>query len=156
MSAKPYKIPMRAAQIILMISRALVFEPEDLNISNRDDALLRRCRSVLQELPVMYRMGFVMGIYLFDMCACIFGCGFKRFVHLSADKQSQYLDKCLTNKMFTVRNIMSGLRGLVMVCYFSIPEVGAYIGYDPHTHVAERIALREKLLKTSAHRPVGP
>ncbi|MBU0505545.1 MAG: hypothetical protein ABII18_11175 [bacterium] len=152
MSAKPYQIPKRAAQIILAISRALVFEPEDLNIPNRDEALLQRCRSILQELPVMYRMGFVMGIYLFDLCAFLFGCGFKRFISLSYEKQCQYLDKCLTNKMFTVRNIMSGMRGLIMICYFSMPEVSAYIGYNPNKHVKERLALREKLLKGSGRK----
>jgi len=147
MSSNVYQIPPRAKRILTALSYALVTEPPELIIKNRDEELIRRCESILKEFPFLLRIGFTLGVYVFDRVTFLFGFGFRRFVNLKANRQKEYAQKWLLSRVHLIRDIMAGLRGMLMICYFSHKDIWEYIEYDPVSHAKERIALREKLMK---------
>ncbi len=148
MQGKPYKISNRTKEVLIAVSRVLIKEPHDLEIQNRDEAYVERCQAVLREFPALLRRLFALGLYIFDRFGFFFVCSLKRFSHMKSETQEKYITKCVHSRLASIRDFYTGLRGLVMICYFSHPDVSKYIGYDPKGHVEERKQLRKKLLNT--------
>ena len=147
MKKKPFHFSLRARRILIALRTALITAPEDLQITDCDDQLILRCEMLVREFPKLFRLGFVMGIYLFDRISILFGSGFRRFIHLNIEKRKRYVEKWLTSSRPFLRDIFTGLRGIIMVSYFSHQDVWRYIGYDPKAHALERKTLREKLMR---------
>lgn len=143
----PYQIPERAKAVLVALARALITEPPELVIRDKESSYLERCRLLLAEFPRLSRFFFILILYFFDRATVLFGFGIARFVHLKPESQRLYAERWLHAKSVTLREIFKGVRGIAMVCYFSHPDVWAYIGYDPKAHVAERIKLREEIMK---------
>lgn len=144
---KPFKLSARACRVILALKSALIQVPPELVVRDVDHLLLLRAELLIRQFPRTFRWGFLMGIYLFDRLTFFFGHGVLRFVQLKDDSRRQYCDRWLHSRFRFFRDVITGLRGLVMVTYFSNQDIWQYIGYDPHTHVKQRIAMREALLK---------
>lgn len=145
MKSSLYYIPARARLIILKLSEALVSEPEGLVIRNKETDLINRCEILLREFPSFNRFAFILGMYLFDLLPLFFGFGLARFALMNLERRKAYVDKWMTTQNPFKREFFKGLRGLLMMCYFSHPDIWEYIDYRPRDHVAERIALREKI-----------
>lgn len=143
----PYQLPERAKAVLLALARALVTEPPELVIRDRDGFYIERCRMLLAEFPRFNRFFFILILYVFDRVTFLFGFGIARFVHLKPESQRLYAERWLHARNVSLREVFKGVRGIAMICYFSHPDVWAYIGYDPKAHVAERISLREEILK---------
>jgi hypothetical protein len=122
-----------------------VSDPPDLLIHGRDDQLITRMTLILREFPRLQRLGFVLGILFFDYAPFLFGCGARRFVNLPPTVQQDYVQRWLDCRSSVLRETCKGIRGLVLVCYFSHTDIWKYIGYDPVGHVHERIRLRREL-----------
>lgn len=143
----PYRLPQRLKTILLFLAKALINEPADLVVQDKEGAYLRRCEIMLGEFHWLNRFFFVMTIYFFDRAAFLFGFGLARFIHLKPESQKKYLHFWLTTKSVFLREAFKGIRGIAMMAYFSHPDVWQYIGYDPKAFVAERIRLREELMR---------
>jgi hypothetical protein len=150
MKSTLYYIPHRARAILLSLSTALITEPQDLVIHNKENELINRCEMTLREFPPFIRFGFTMMIYLFDLMPLFFGFGPRRFVSLKLEKKKRYVERWLHTKYATLREAFKGMRGLVMVCYFSHHDIWNYIGYHPGAHVAERIQLRKEIMQKNS------
>jgi hypothetical protein len=146
----PYKISYRTRSILVALMRALIEEPEDLTIHNREEFLLEKAERLMQEFPLFTRFGFLCILYAFDRVTLFFGFGVLRFIHLKPASQKKYVAKWHESKLEFIRELFKPVRGLVMLIYFCHPDVWRYIGYDPESHVAERIKLRQDLLKKRA------
>ncbi|HLD43794.1 MAG TPA: hypothetical protein VJC18_00035 [bacterium] len=147
MVAKNEALPKRAGLILVAIGAALIVEPEGLRVTHQEQSLITRCHATVREFPTLFRRGFIVGLYLFDLSVLFWGYGFKRFVALEQKKQQEFLDRCLQSRSGIIRNMMAGIRGLVMISYFSHPDVWKYIGYDPNGHVEERRRTRDERTK---------
>ena len=143
----PYQLSERAKKILAVLARALITEPPELVIHDKEASYLERCRTILAEFPRFNRILFVMLLYIFDRMTFLFGFGMARFVHLKPESQRLYTARWLHAKHDLVREVFKGIRGIAMISYFSHPDVWTYVGYDPKRHVSERIQLREDLLK---------
>jgi len=146
MSKPIYQFSERAKKIFLALRQAFITEPEDFSIQNRDEELLERILILIREFPKTFRWGFMFGVYFFDRVTLFFGFGFRRFIHLKIGDQQRYVEKWLNSRFYFIRNLIAGLRGIVMITYFSHHDVWKYIGYDPVTHAQERIKLRQEIL----------
>lgn len=151
MKGRVYQLSARLCHILLAISEALVTEPPDLVIHDRDGQLIARMTLILREFPRLQRLGFVLGILFFDYTPFLFGYGMRRFVHLTAAVRQDYVQRWLICKNNVLREVFKGIRGLVLVCYFSHTDIWKHIGYDPFGHVTKRIQLRREL--TGQHIP---
>lgn len=147
MKKKPFHFGLRARRILIALRTALITDPKDLMIEDCDDQMILRCEILVGEFPKLFRVGFVLGIFLFDRITFWFGFGLRRFVNFNVDKRKRYVEKWLNSPRPLWRDIFTGLRGIVMMTYFSHPDVWRYIGYDPKAHAAERINLRNQLLQ---------
>lgn len=141
-----FRLPLRARTIILALAKALIVEPEDLVIHNKEEELLRRCQILYGEMPLINRWLILLLLYTFDRATFLLGFGMLRFCHLRPEAQRRYADVWLKSPRIVMVEMFKALRGLIMVCYFSNPEVWLYIGYDPRRHVDERIKLRREIL----------
>lgn len=141
-----YQLPARAKDILVNLSYALITEPADLVLAARDGELIMRAEALIREMPKLLRLGLIFGIYFFDRLTFLFGFGLGRFVRLGREGQRLYALRWLNSRVSLFHDIMTGLRGLLMICYFSHHDVWRYIGYDPATHARERVALRQSLL----------
>lgn len=147
METQAYQVPLRAQKIILALGQALITEPDDLVIHDKDGQMIERCRALLAEFPKLYRLGFILGLYIFDRIPFLFGFGLRRFVNLGIEAQKRYAQRWQTTRNHYLLEFFKSLNGMVMVVYFSHHDVWNYIGYHPKAHVQERIALRDEVLR---------
>lgn len=121
--------------------------PGDVQIKDGDRELLERAVILIREFPRTLRWAFVFGLYFFDRITFLFGFGFRRFIHLKPDMQKRYVKRWLESRFSLFHDIMTGIRGLVFMCFFSHKDVWDYLGYYPRAHAEERIRLRAELLR---------
>lgn len=150
MSDRIFHFSISVRNILLGLRDALITAPEELVIRDADDQLIERCETLVREFPWHIRFGFIFGIYLFDRLSWLFGFGFKRSVNMETEQRKRYAQKWLSSPKPLWRDIITGLRGIIMISYFSHKDVWKYIGYDPKSHVKERIEIRQSLLKSNS------
>lgn len=141
-----FKLSKRVRKILVSLAEALIVEPHDLEISQKEEEMLRRCELLMREMPGYFRFILNLAFFFFNNMTILFGFGIRDFTSLPLEAKQIYTDRWLKTKMTILREIFKALRGLVMMTYFSHPDVWRYIGYDPAGHVKERIALRETIL----------
>lgn len=142
-----YQIPKPVQKILISLAEALVIEPVDLQIKDRDAEILRRCEALFREMPRYSRVGLVSGLKVFNRLTFLFGFGFQPFTRLKIEKKREYTEAWLKTKSGILRELFKAIRGLVMFTYFSHPDVWQYIRYHPREHVEERIKVRQEILR---------
>ncbi len=142
-----YKMPARAGEILIKLREALITEPPDLIVTNKDTELIERIELLLGEFQPLFRFFFILGIYFFDKATFLFGYGLRRFIHMDLVRRENYAQYWLTGRFTVCRDIISGMRGLVMLAYFSHHDVWRYIDYDPAGHAQRKISMREDLMR---------
>ena len=65
-----------------------------------------------------------------------------RFAQLDGAKADAYLREVLYGRRGPVATVVRLIKGLVVMCYFELPEVKAALGYDPDPYVAQVAARR--------------
>lgn len=145
-SPKPFEFSSWTRDVLMALSAALIEESTDVVIQDKNDEMIRRCQILIREFPVMFRRAFVFGIYLFDRLPLFFGFGFVRFHNLTLIDKRSYLDKWMNSPSSMLRNIITGLRGYIMMSFFSHKDIWNYIGYDPVQHTHNKINQRRQLI----------
>lgn len=145
MAKSPFRLSARLQHIILTVTNTLVKDPVDLVIHNKESRLITRIEQILQQFPTIQRVGICLGIWFFDRAPFIFGFGMRRFVNLEVDARRQYVTAWSRTHSTILHELFKGIRGLVLVCYFSHTDIWDYIGYTPHDYVSKRIQLRREL-----------
>lgn len=143
----PPKLSKNVQKILVSLAEALIVEPDDLEIFQKEEEMLRRCELLMREMPGYFRFMLNLAFFFFNNMTVLFGFGIRDFTSLPLEAKRIYTDRWLKTKITVLREIFKALRGLVMMTYFSHPDVWRYIGYDPAGHVKERLALRAKLLQ---------
>lgn len=144
--APAYTLPAKLQKIFLALSYAMIEEPKDLEVKNRDKDYLDKISLLLLQFPKLNRFLFLRTVLLFNLLPLFFGFGFKTFLGLSDEFQKKYVNCWMQTKNHFLREAFKGMRGLVMITYFSNHDVWEYIGYDPVKHVNNKIELRTKIL----------
>jgi hypothetical protein len=94
-----------------------------------EEKLMREMELMLGSLPSLYRMGIVWILRALEMAP--FAMGFrKQFSNLDRDEQVQVLDAFEKSANYVQRGIILALKSLVLMIYFSEPEVEQALGYD--------------------------
>ena len=138
----------KSSRIILAaLIGALIVEPSDLVVPDKEGETLKKIETLLREFPRLMRFGFLCLLVVFDRLPVFFSFGFTRFIHLNLEQQQSYAERWHNTSNTVLREIFKSLRGIVMVAYFSQHAVWNYIGYNPKKYAADRIALRHKVMQ---------
>ena len=87
--------------------------------------------------PPHLKMGFPLGLLLLEYGSFLFAGKLKRFSMLAPEEREKYVKGWIDSRWQLRRELIRGVKALVMVAYYSHPEVMEHIGYDIEEHIAE-------------------
>lgn len=115
--------------------------------------LIDKIESDLSQFSRQHRLAVFALFFLFQWSGPLFLRGVRPFSLLSPDQRYRRLLFFTESRSPLLRNLAKALITLVIVNYYTLPEVQAYIGVDRGAWRADRVALRQRLV--AAH-PPGP
>jgi hypothetical protein len=108
---------------------------------------VQRLDRFLFELPSLLRALFLWGMRIFDFTAIFFAKPHRRFSRLPEASRLLYIRRMSYTWLRPVRNWLFTCRGLILLFYFSQPEVMAALHYDPKAWARERVQARRQALQ---------
>ena len=90
--------------------------------------------------PIHMKLLFPLGLYLLEFGSYIFTRQFKRFSKMDLSERENYMLDWTNSKIQLRRELIRGVRGLVMVAFYSHPIVMDRIGYTLEDHIKECVA----------------
>lgn len=115
------------AEVLLPRNETLHVECEDEIVNYIDNYVLY--------LPPLFKFAFPLGVWAFQIAA-IFLCGMP-FTWLSRERKDKYLEGWARSMLWWRRDLLKGIKGLMMMGFFEHPEVMRLINYDQAGHVAQ-------------------
>ena len=85
--------------------------------------------------PVHLRLAFPMGLLLLEFGPIIFQRRFTRFSKLPLDERAKHVEMWVESNMAARRDLIKGVKALVLVAFYSHPQVMDHIGYDIQAHI---------------------
>ena len=111
------------------VFKAFVADFAEMEKRPDEDHLVREMEKYLGMIPSLYRMGIVWILRALEMAPLAMG--FRRqFSNLDIDDQVKVLDAFEKSNNYLQRGIALGLKSIIIVIYFSEPEVEHALGYD--------------------------
>ncbi len=102
----------------------------------------------LSELPAYLRRLFLLGLRLFDLAPRLFSSSHRPFHVLKRGEQQVFI-KLIESRLFfgILRVWLFTARGLILLCYYSQPEVAAAFGYEIKQWARQKIQGRRSALQ---------
>jgi hypothetical protein len=105
--------------------------------------VLALVESFCREMPRLLRVLFPIGLFLLEWGALVLGPSLVPFSWMSPERRQRYVMSWVHSGSHIRRDLIKGVKGLVLICYYSDPRVGAFLGYAVDEHVqlvkAERL-----------------
>jgi hypothetical protein len=108
--------------------------------------IAQRLDRFLYELPTLLRSLFLWGMRMFDFAAIVFARPHRRFSRLSDESRLNYIRRMSRSWFRPVRDWLFTCRGLILLFYYSQPEVMAALHYNPAAWARERVQARQQAL----------
>ncbi len=97
------------------------------------DAIVNYVDGYTRYLPPLLRAGFPLGVWLFQLSSILrYGLPFSM---LSRKRQESYVRTWVHSRFWFQRDLLKGLKGIMLMGYYQHPDVMALIDYDPDTHI---------------------
>jgi len=109
--------------------------------------IAQRLDRFLYELPALLRSLFLWGMRVFDFAAIIFAKPHRRFSRLSDESRLNYIRRMSRSWFRPGRDWLFTCRGLILLFYYSQPEVMAALHFDPAAWAGEKIHARQQALQ---------
>ena len=123
--------------------------PPEVETLNLVEAVLNEVELSLRALPTLPRKGILAGIRAYETASRTYPSHLgKRATSLPQNKSTRYFDRWRLSRFPIQRQFIKGIRGLICIGYYELPEVQASIGYTPQQWVDKQRAHR---LKTFPH-----
>ena len=90
--------------------------------------------------PIHMKLGFPLGLILLEFGGYIFTQQFKRFTAMTMSERDTYIKNWANSKIQIRRELIRGVKGLVMVAFYSHPIVMEHMGYDIKGHIGVCVA----------------
>lgn len=139
-------LPLGAARVIKALVHVLVPPVPELADEGIEETVVRDVGRILFEFQKFFRWGFILGLALFEWLPFLSGFGFVRFSSLSPENRARYVAEWAESRLLPKREFFKGVKGIVIMIYFSDRRVWSYINYDPVPHMEEKIQLRQDIL----------
>lgn len=102
----------------------------------------------LNELPEYLRRLFLLGLRLFDLAPWLFSSSHRPFHLLRREEQQLYIELIESRVFFGILRIwLFTARGLILLCYYSQPEVATAMGYEVKQWARQKIQGRRSALR---------
>jgi hypothetical protein len=100
--------------------------------------LLDEFESLLRALPAALRRLFPVWLVAFDQGARLYSRAHgRRFVRLSDADADAYFRAVLARRRGGLATSLQRIKGLIIMCYYELPEVKEQLGYQPDAYIAE-------------------
>ena len=117
--------------------------PPEVRTGDLTDKLLAEFEAMLQVLPSAVRWSVRSGLLAFDQGARAYPrARGRRFVQLADGDADAYFRAVLARKGGGLGTALQRIKGLIVCCYYELPEVKDQIGYRPDAYIAAVSRLR--------------
>jgi hypothetical protein len=111
--------------------------PPELRTSGLTDRLLAEFASMLEVWAPAMRWSVRGGLAAFDQGARLYPpARGRRFVHLTDDTADAYFRAVQARRSAGLGTAVQRIKGLVVMCYYELPEVKDQLGYRPDAYIA--------------------
>jgi hypothetical protein len=111
--------------------------PPEVRTGDLTGRLLAEFESTLQVLPPAVRWSVRGGLVAFDQGARLYPrARGRRFAHLADGAAEAYFRAVLARKRGGLGAALQRIKGLVVYCYYELPEVKDQLGYYPDAYIA--------------------
>jgi hypothetical protein len=111
--------------------------PPEVRTGDLTGKLLAEFESTLQVLPPAVRWSVRGGLVAFDQGARLYPrARGRRFAHLADGAAEAYFRAVLARKRGGLGAALQRIKGLVVYCYYELPEVKEQLGYRPDAYIA--------------------
>jgi len=124
----------------------LAVAPPEPVVPDREARIADFLAGYIPYLTPLLRRLLPLGLWLFEWGPILFLFAPARFSRLEPAARERYLHSWLHSGWSLRRQLAKGLKVLVLMGYFELPEVKAHLGYDLAPHVSERVRRRSALL----------
>jgi hypothetical protein len=133
------RVPRRPARPLRRIVARLaeVACPPEVRAGNLTDKLLAEFESLLEVWPSSVRWPVCIGLVAFDQGARLYPRGRgRRFVQLADGDACAYFRAVLARRGGGLGAALQRIKGLIVFCYYELPEVKDQLGYRPGPYIA--------------------
>ena len=111
--------------------------PPEVHTGNLTDGLLAEFEALLAVLPSALRWSVRGGLVAFDQGARFYPrARGRRFIHLADGEADAYFRAVLARRRGGLGAALQRIKGLIVSCYYELPEVKDQIGYRPDAYIA--------------------
>lgn len=142
--ADPYPMSARAQRALL--GQVRVICPSDSVAGDHAEAIALHVRRVLRYMHPLTALGFVVTVHLLAWSPLWRFAGLTTLHRLPRERASAILDGMAHSRVAGIRMLVVALRGVVLSTYFDQARVHEALGYEPVPFLAERVALRGRIL----------
>lgn len=135
-------------RVLAALTRAVA--PPEPPVPEREARVAAFLAGYVPYLTPMLRRLLPIGLWLFEWGPLLFLVAPGRFSRLTPAAQERYLGTWQHSRWSLRRQLVKGLKVLVLMGYFELPEVRAHLGYDLAPHVSARVKTRAALLDGAA------
>ncbi len=129
-------LPKWARKTLLSLIEVVMPRSEDFH-PDLTDYILDYVDGYLKYFPVHLKWGTILGMLLLERGALIFKGKLKSFSKMSLPEREEYVKSWINSRWQIRRELIKGIKGLVMVAYYSHPTVLEHIGYDLQAHIRQ-------------------
>jgi hypothetical protein len=90
--------------------------------------------------PPHLKYAFPLGLLLLEFGPVIYMRRLRRFSRMSLEDRERYVASWAESSSAARRDLIKGVKALIMVAFYSHPLVMEYIGYDIESHIAAALA----------------
>jgi hypothetical protein len=125
--------------------RALVvtLTPETPAVPHRVERVCAFATDYLSYLPELLRRLFPLGLWLFEWGPLFFSMR-RRFSCLGTEERLRYVVSWQRSRFALKRQLVRGLRTLVLMGYYDLPEVQHFLAFEPASFVDSRVRDRRE------------
>ena len=105
------------------------------------DAIVNYVDNYIVYLPPLFKLGFPIGVWLFEIGAVLLTG--RPFTWLTPAAQERYIAGWARSPLWWRRDLLKGIKSLMVMGFYEIPEVHRLINYDVHGWVEHVKARRE-------------
>jgi hypothetical protein len=127
----------------------LIIPADGPPVQNFQKKVTQRLDRFFFELPPVLRILFSSGMRLFNVAAIFFARPRRCFTRLSEAHRLDYVRRMSRSWFRPVRDWLFTCRGLILLFYYSQPEVMAALHFDPRALAREKIQARREALSVA-------
>ena len=112
--------------------------PPDVAALGCEARIIAEVELSLATFPPETRFGVLAALFVIEWICLILPPTFgRRFSALSRDQQERFFSALWHHRLIAIRTGMKGIKGLIAMAYYEVPEVKARLGYAPEPWIAQ-------------------